>query len=488
MALELVDISKAFGAVRANAGISLHLEEGTLHGLAGENGAGKSTLMKILSGFQDADSGQVIVNGTQIELGAPRAALAAGIGMLHQDPLVFLPLTVLENFLLGGPGGVRLDRAAGLAELTRMSESLGFSFDSQALVRSLTVGERQQLEITRLLWLGAKVLILDEPTTGISTIQRIQLFATLRSLAQDGMIVIFVSHKLEEIDELCDSVTVMRSGRVVGSLTMPAPSDELVELMFGQIMEPSARARVEPGELVLELDSVSVVSGNTELDEWSFSVRRGEAIGLAGLEGSGQRVFLDLCAGFVTVDTGQISMARIDVTRQGYLDRLAAGVHYVPAGRLEEGLIDDLTISEHFLLTSPETGFFLDREAAQQLAQDHISGYAIRGTPASPAGSLSGGNQQRLLLAMMPEDINVLLLEHPTRGLDIESADYVWTRILERRNHGTAIVFASADLDELLRYSDRIVVFFSGRVFSILDAEGLTGEELGYLIGGKERP
>ena len=486
MALELRDISKAFGAVQANAGVSLLLEEGTLHGLAGENGAGKSTLMKILSGFQDADSGEIIVDGQPLELGSPRAALAAGIGMLHQDPLVFLPLTVLENFLLAGPGGLRLDRSAGAAELERVSGELGFSFDPNAPVRSLTVGERQQLEITRLLWLGARVLILDEPTTGISATQRIQLFATLRGLAAEGMIVIFVSHKLEEIDELCDTVTVMRSGAVVGSLSMPAPSERLVELMFGQVMEMTDRPDEALGEAVLKLDSVSVKSGSTDIVDLDFSVRRGEVVGLAGLEGSGQRVFLDTCAGFVTSGAGRIEIDGVDVTNDGYLTRLGSGLHYVPAGRLEEGLIDELTISEHFLLTSPDSRFFLDRQAARVDAESHIAGYAIRGEPESPAEALSGGNQQRLLLAMMPDELNVLLLEHPTRGLDIESADYVWTRILDRRTQGTAILFASADLDELLRYSDRIVVFFSGRVFSILAAEGLTGEDLGFLIGGKE--
>ena len=486
MALELRDISKAFGAVQANAGVSLLLEEGTLHGLAGENGAGKSTLLKILSGFQDADSGEIIVDGQPLELGSPRAALAAGIGMLHQDPLVFLPLTVLENFLLAGPGGLRLDRSAGAAELERVSGELGFSFDPNAPVRSLTVGERQQLEITRLLWLGARVLILDEPTTGISATQRIQLFATLRGLAAEGMIVIFVSHKLEEIDELCDTVTVMRSGAVVGSLSMPAPSERLVELMFGQVMEMTDRPDEALGEAVLKLDSVSVKSGSTDIVDLDFSVRRGEVVGLAGLEGSGQRVFLDTCAGFVTSGAGRIEIDGVDVTNDGYLARLGSGLHYVPAGRLEEGLIDELTISEHFLLTSPDSRFFLDRQAARVDAESHIAGYAIRGEPESPAEALSGGNQQRLLLAMMPDELNVLLLEHPTRGLDIESADYVWTRILDRRTQGTAILFASADLDELLRYSDRIVVFFSGRVFSILVAEGLTGEDLGFLIGGKE--
>ncbi len=486
MALELIDIKKHFGAVRANDGITLHVEAGTLHGLLGENGAGKSTLMKILSGFLKADAGTIRLDGTTLALGSPQAAIDAGIGMLHQDPLVFPPLTVLDNFLLGSPGR-GLDRAAGAEELGEISSRLGFHFDPNAIVRTLTVGERQQLEITRLLWLGARLLIFDEPTTGISTSQRVELFATLRRLAADGLIVIFVSHKLEEIEELCDSVTVIRHGKVVGEVDMPVPTDRLVEMMFGEVVVEGDRPHVEMGSPALDIADVTITEGTTAIREWSLQTAAGEVIGLAGLEGSGQRTLLRALAGLVKVGSGRISVAGTDITTMSYRDRLRRGIHYLPAGRLEEGLVSGLTITEHLILAGERDAFFLDWDTATAHATDKIDGHQIKGRPQSTAESLSGGNQQRLLLAMMPPTLELLLMEHPTRGLDIESAEYVWNRILARRSDGTTIVFASADLDELLRYSDRIVVFFSGEVFRVVPAAELDGDGLGYLIGGKER-
>jgi len=486
MSLELRDIHKAFGPVRANDGVSISIEAGTLHGVLGENGAGKSTLMKVLSGFISADSGDVILDGTRLELTSPRDGVEAGIGMLHQDPLVFLPFTVLDNFLLGSPGGVGVDRRAGERALRETAERFGFTFDPDAPARSLTVGERQQLEIARLLWLGARVLILDEPTTGISASQRTTLFAVLHALAAEGMIVIFVSHKLEEVEELCERVTVMRRGRVVGEAEMPCPADRLVEMMFGRVLTESELGQPSHGEPVLELDRASLAERALTTSETSLTVREGEVVGLAGLEGSGQRMLLRAAAGLLEPVSGRIRVGGRDLTGRGYRTFLDAGVHFLPAGRLEEGLVTGLTVAEHFLLAGGATRFFIDHDGARQEAEGKIADYSIVGTADSTAESLSGGNQQRLLLAMTPPDVRLLLMEHPTRGLDIESADWVWTRLLERRDAGTAIVFASADLDELLRYSDRILVFFAGEVLKVLDARATSGEELGHLIGGKE--
>jgi len=486
MSLELRDIHKAFGPVRANDGVSISIEAGTLHGVLGENGAGKSTLMKVLSGFISADSGDVILDGTRLELTSPRDGVEAGIGMLHQDPLVFLPFTVLDNFLLGSPGGVGVDRRAGERALRETAERFGFTFDPDAPARSLTVGERQQLEIARLLWLGARVLILDEPTTGISASQRTTLFAVLHALAAEGMIVIFVSHKLEEVEELCERVTVMRRGRVVGEAEMPCPADRLVEMMFGRVLTESELGQPSHGEPVLELDRATLAERALTTSETSLTVREGEVVGLAGLEGSGQRMLLRAAAGLLEPVSGRIRVGGRDLTGRGYRAFLDAGVHFLPAGRLEEGLVTGLTVAEHFLLAGGATRFFIDHDGARQEAEGKIADYSIVGTADSTAESLSGGNQQRLLLAMTPPDVRLLLMEHPTRGLDIESADWVWTRLLERRDAGTAIVFASADLDELLRYSDRILVFFSGEVLKVLDARATSGEELGHLIGGKE--
>ena len=484
MALELREIHKHFGSVRANDGITMTVEAGRLHGLLGENGAGKSTLMKVLSGFHEADSGEVALNGQTIGLRSPRDAIRAGIGMLHQDPLVFLPFSVLDNFVLGTED---TDRAAAKRELQELASRFGFSFDPDAPARTLTVGERQQLEIIRLLRLGAKVLILDEPTTGISATQREKLFATLRTLAEEGLIVIFVSHKLEEVDELCTEVTVIRRGGVVGGTALPVPPERLVEMMFGKVVAFSDRDEVPIGDgAAVRLDALSVSDRFTSIDDLNLSVRSGEVIGLAGLEGSGQQTFLRTCAGLLTPSSGSLSVGDTDLTGGTYRDFLEAGVHFLPAGRLEEGLVEGLTITEHFVLASSSNDLVIDWAQAEALAGEKVATHSIRGTPRSTAESLSGGNQQRLLLAMMPPDLRLLLMEHPTRGLDIESADWVWGQILQRRSSDTAIVFASADLDELLRYSDRIIVFFGGRVFRVLQGSEANGDQLGHLIGGRD--
>jgi ABC-type uncharacterized transport system ATPase subunit len=487
MALEIRDIYKHFGPVRANDGISFTVEDGSLHGILGENGAGKSTLMKILSGFYGADSGEVVLNGEVLELGSPADAIDAGIGMLHQDPLVFLPLTVLDNFALGSPGPVPLDRREILEELNRVSSDLGFEFDPSRLAGSLTIGERQQLAITRLMWLGAKVLIFDEPTTGISATQRLQLFATLRKLAENGLIVLFVSHKLEEVEDLCDSVTVIRQGRVVFEAEMPVPPETLVEKMFGKVFVEQDHDAVPLGGALLQFSGIVLTEGTTHIKDLDMDLAAGEVIGLAGLEGSGQRALLRACAGLLEPEAGVLSIDGTDMTKASYRDHLAAGVHYLPAGRLEEGLVHGISITEHLVLTSEDRSFFIDWKAAEKDAESEISDYSIKGVPASHVEGLSGGNQQRLLLAMIPDAVKLLLLEHPTRGLDVESAAYVWTRLLDRRLEGTSIVFASADLDELLRYTDRIIVFFGGAVFALRNASDIDGEELGYLIGGKQR-
>jgi ABC-type uncharacterized transport system ATPase subunit len=485
MSLELRGIHKHYGAVRANDGVDLHLEAGAIHGLLGENGAGKSTLMKVLSGFVSPDAGEVLLDGRRVPLGSTRAAIRAGIGMLHQDPLVFLPFTVLDNFILGS--GRRVKRAAAARDLARIGTDFGFDFDPNSPTRLLTVGERQQLEITRLLWLGAKVLILDEPTTGISAMQQERLFATLRALADQGMIVAFVSHKLEEVEALCHTVSVMRRGKVVGETALPCPTERLVEMMFGRVLAPPQREEVELGEPVLELQGVRPTDGK-EGAEYTLTVQEGEVVGLAGLEGSGQRPFLRMCAGLTRPAAGKLWVGKRDLSSARYREFLDAGVHLLPAGRLEEGLISGLTLTDHFVLTSRATGFLIDRDRSAADTARRIADNLIVGTPASTADELSGGNQQRLLLALMPPDLRLLLMEHPTRGLDLESAVWVWRQLTERARRGTAIVFASADLDELLRYSDRILVFFAGKVLREVRTGETSGEELGYLIGGKEMP
>jgi simple sugar transport system ATP-binding protein len=485
MRLDLKGIHKYFGNVHANDGINVTVESGTIYGLLGENGAGKSTLMKILSGFIRRDAGEILLDGRSVEFRSPAEAIRAGVGMLHQDPLDFPPLCVLDNFLLGREDGFIQNRAQALADLKRLSSQFGFDIDPQAYVSSLTVGERQQLEIMRLLSLGAKILIFDEPTTGISLPQKIKLFETLRLLAQQGMTVIFVTHKLEDAEALCSKVTVLRRGQVTGEVTRPFTTQQLVQLMFGQAIAGSTRQAVALGAPVLELRNACVADYRLRVPEINVQVQAGEVVGLAGIEGSGQRLFMRACAGLDQPVAGEIWIAGARMDRQPYWKFLDGGVAYMPAGRLEEGLVPGLNLMEHFILAKRSREFFVNWNLAQERAEARIQEYSIRGTPASRVEALSGGNQQRALLALLQPDLRLLLLEHPTRGLDIESTLWVWSQLLERRRHKTAILFSSADLDEIFQYSDRILVFSGGRVAKALKAKETSVEQLGELIGGK---
>jgi simple sugar transport system ATP-binding protein len=337
----------------------------------------------------------------------------------------------------------------------------------------------------RLLSLGVQILIFDEPTTGISLPQKIKLFDTLRVLAQQGKTIIFVTHKLQDAEDLCERVTVLRHGKVTGEVARPFTADELVRLMFGQSLQARARATVVLGEPVLELRDVCVADYRLRVPDINLQVRAREVIGLAGIEGSGQRLLLRACAGLAQPVKGEIWVGGTKMNQQPYELFLDRGVSYLPAERLEEGLVPGLNLTEHFILARRVTKFFIDWNAATANAQMRIKEYSIRGTPSTKVESLSGGNQQRALLALLYPNIDLLLLEHPTRGLDFESSMWVWRQLLEQRESGTAIVFASADLDEILEYSDRILVFSGGRVAQVLSAKETSVQQLGELIGGK---
>jgi general nucleoside transport system ATP-binding protein len=491
MRIELRDIDKSFGPVHANSKISLTVEPASVLGILGENGAGKSTLMKILSGFQSADSGTILLDGEAAAIRSPADAIRLGIGMLHQDPMDFPPLGVVDDILLGSPGPLRPDRRKTVRELRELAGRFGFDLDPQSYIDSLTVGERQQVEIIRLLMMGAKVLILDEPTTGISLPQKEKLFATIRKLSSEGMTVLFVSHKLEDVEALCDAAVVLRQGALVGEMKPPFDSRRLVELMFGKEVPQSARLRAKAGGPILSTRSLCLDSIRLQIENVELDVCAGETIGLAGMEGSGQALFLASCAGLERPVSGSVRLGSRDMTKAGHHEYKRSGVAYLPAARLEEGLVPGLSLAEHFVLAEASRGpgasrgFFIDRKMALEVARSRIEAFNIKGRPESAVESLSGGNQQRALLALLREELSLILVEHPTRGLDIESTAYIWSKLKERCAKGAAIVFISSDLDEILQYSDRVLVFFSGHVSSPLPAESLGVEELGRLIGGK---
>jgi simple sugar transport system ATP-binding protein len=551
MQLVLEDIHKHFGPVRANDGITLSFQPGRIYGILGENGAGKSTLMKVLSGFQAPTRGSIRIDGEVASFSSPSDALKRGVGMLYQEPKDFPPLQVIENHLLAHDDHLLLDLKEGESVLRSYARRYGFEIDPHVEVSSLTLGARQQMELMRLLALGAELLILDEPTTGISAEQKEKLFGTMRRLsAEEGQIIILVSHKLEEVQELCDEVAILRKGKLVGTQQLPSPTRDLVRMMFGEDVPRSERQPADLGSSTLRLENVSIHTHRLDVSEVSLEAHEGEVIGLAGLEGSGQRMLLQACAGLIPTQDGTLNFdgepirgkrspffwtpwlaglifvvrtvwLAVDLARgqvsgiqmsggtavaalsagaiwligsiliswtreQPYHAFQRRGGAYVPAGRLEEGLVSGLTIAEHRALSAPNSRFMLDWDRARHDMLDRIGIFSIVGKPETPVNELSGGNQQRVLLALLNSPLRLLLLEHPTRGLDVTSANFVWDRFQERCAQGTTVLFMSADLDELLDRSDRIVVFFGGKVLKVLRTSETSVDELGHLIGGQE--
>ncbi|HPF98433.1 MAG TPA: ATP-binding cassette domain-containing protein [Kiritimatiellia bacterium] len=485
MQVELRDIHKLFGTLQANAGISLSLPAGSLFGVLGENGAGKSTLLKILSGFQRADRGEILLDGQPARIRSPADGIRLGIGMLHQDPLDFPPMTCLENFLVGRPGPLIPSLREAAKQLLALAGELEFRVEPGAFVDTLTVGERQQLEILRLLGLGAQLLILDEPTTGISTAQRDELFRALRRLVLRGRSVVLVTHKLADVQQLCSRVAVLRKGQLAGEVDMPCDSGRLVELMFGKALRSPARQSVRGAKPELELDDLGIVSRGQRIDGIQLAVNEGEIIGLAGVEGSGQNELLRTCAGILRSAAGRITIGGRDMTGRSHRHFLQSGVAYLPAARLEAALIRGFTVSAHFALAGEARGMVVDWDGAARTAAKRIADFDISARPESLVEELSGGNQQRLLLSLLDAEARVLLLEQPTRGLDVESAAFIWEKLRERCGRGACLFFASSDLDELLQYSDRILVFSGGRVSAPLDAASASVEDLGRRIGGR---
>ncbi len=487
MEVVLENIRKYFGDVKANDGISLALKPGKIYGLLGENGAGKSTLMKVLSGYHPPDEGCIVLDSEAEAFSSPSDALAQGIGMIYQDPLDIPAMRVIDNYLLGWDRRVILDYARAEKELRQNARRMGFQIDPDAFIDSLSLGERQQLEMLRLLALGADVLILDEPTTGISAEQKESLFASLRRLAEEeAKTVILVSHKLSDIQELCDHVFVLRRGKLIGSTDIPCPTQQLVEMMFEEL--PPRRSRVSYAQdesVVLRLEGVEVEDDRLRVGNVSLDIHAGEVFGFAGLEGSGQRLVLQACAGLSHVSDGRIFYDQQDATRWPYQKLLQAGIAYLPAGRLEEGLIAGLNLMEHIALSNPMPGFLIDWRHYALETDVRIQRYQVVGQASSYIETLSGGNQQRSLFAMLRDDLKLLLMEHPTRGLDVRSADWIWQLLYQRVEAGTTVVFISADLDELIERSDRIVAFSGGSMSRVVRASETSADELGHLIGGE---
>jgi simple sugar transport system ATP-binding protein len=479
--IALQDIHKHYGRVRANDGISLTLEPGRIYALVGENGAGKSTLMRVLAGHTRPTSGTIGISGRTIASLTPTLARENGVGMLYQDPLDFPAMPIWENFQLGAPPRTRREVIDVIGEL---SFRLDACFLPDETVSSLTVGERQLLELLRLLDLGATTLILDEPTTGITPEQKRDLFDLLMKLArEENHTIVLVTHKLSEALEMADAIFVMRQGKLVSTLTPPYDEAELVHRMFGETaqgVEEDVPALTGTASR-LSLDSVVMAGPKYSMGPMNFSARPGECIGLAGLDGSGQELFLRGLCGLDRMPGGTLRLDGTAYSSNEFKMLRKAGVHFVPADRLEMALFPALTLREHIRLTFPERRDDLDAFYRSQC----VDRFNLRAHPETRASELSGGNQQRLLLSLIPDDAALLLMEHPTRGLDAGSARQVWAHLNERCRAGATLIFFSPDLDEVLEHSHRVVVFYDRAIAGVVDRDQATTEVVGALMAGK---
>ncbi|MEJ2757060.1 MAG: ATP-binding cassette domain-containing protein [Anaerolineales bacterium] len=487
MQVEIVDIKKYFGDVKANDGISFTLHGGHIYGILGENGAGKSTLMKIFSGYQSQDSGSILLDNEKVDFKSPAEGLKHGIGMLYQDPLDFPPFNILENYLLGKDNRVNLGFKQAARDVQKLSDQYGFELDVRAEINTLSLGARQQLELVRLLAEGAQMLILDEPTTGISAEQKEQLFASMRRMAyEENKILVLVSHKLDEVQELCDHAYVLRQGKLVGESEVPCSNDTLVEMMFGVLPPRKERVADIHDEVKMTVKNLKVETYRLTIDNINFSLNAGEILGLAGLEGSGQGLLLRACAGLEDIADGQIFLEGEEISKLSYHQRRDLGVAFMGAGRLEEGLIAGLSLTEHMVLAAPVHEFIINWKNAEEKTKAEIKKYQVVGQSGSTADQLSGGNQQRFMFSLLKTPLKLILLEHPTRGLDVRSTNWIWEQLYERRKESTTIIFLSADLDEVVDRSDRIAVFSGGKMSRIVSASETNVDELGHLIGGQE--
>ncbi|MFD5699132.1 ABC transporter ATP-binding protein [Streptomyces lasiicapitis] len=498
-AVELAGITKRFPGVVANHDIHLSVRKGTVHALVGENGAGKSTLMKILYGMQKPDEGTIAVDGTQVSFSSPADAIARGIGMVHQHFMLADQLTVLENIVLGSEKlyGIGTGARRKIAEL---SDRYGLGVRPDAYVEDLGVADRQRVEILKVLYRGATTLILDEPTAVLVPQEVDALFDNLRELKSEGLSVIFISHKLGEVLSVADDITVIRRGTTVGTaVPSRTTARQLAELMVGsELPTPETAESTVTDRPMIEVEGLKLLadgdSGRALLDDISFTIHEGEVLGLAGVEGNGQTELIDALIGLKHADSGVIRMAGEDITDRSTRRRREGGVGYIPEDRHRHGLLLESPLWENRILghvtehpnTRGKGGFWLDIKGAQADTRRIVEEYDVR-TPGIDvtAASLSGGNQQKLIVGReMSHKPRFLIAAHPTRGVDVGAQAQIWDQIREARREGLAVLLISADLDELIGLSDTLRVIYRGRLVADADPGSITPEKLGSAMTG----
>jgi ABC-type uncharacterized transport system ATPase subunit len=504
-AIRLTDIDKYFGPVHANRAASLDVARGEIHALVGENGAGKSTLMRVLSGMYAPDAGRMEVGGRDVTGWSTADAIGAGVGMVHQHFMLVPTLTVAENMILGREPtrGGQIDRQRAEREVAELSRTTGLTARPSQLVADLSVGEAQRVEILKTLYRGAKILILDEPTAVLSPPEIEELWSVLRGMRARGETIILITHKLDEVMEISDSITVMRHGRTVDRMrTADTSPGEIARAMVGRnvqlAMDYLADEHSKPVSRTIlpsapSLDVRGIVVDNarrlTAVDSVSFTVTSGEILGIAGVEGNGQTELLEAIAGLRALRAGSIAIGGRDVTNLTVKERGDAGLSHIPEDRHARGLVLDYSVAENLILGQQHRfvgGMQLDHQQILNNARQQISAFDIRpADPNLPARSLSGGNQQKIVIAReMGRSFQVLLAAQPTRGVDVGAIEFIHSRLREARDSGKAILLVSADLAEILALSDRIAVMYEGKIVTTLARANASEEVLGpYMTG-----
>ena len=499
MRLELRGITKRFPGVIANRAINLTVEPGEIHALLGENGAGKTTLMNVLFGLYQPDEGEVLIDGKTVTFHDPGDAIAAGIGMVHQHFMLVPVFSVTENVMLGvesvrGPLGQQLDRPTARKRILEISAAHNLKVDPDALIEDLPVGVRQRVEIIKTLYRHSDLLVLDEPTAVLTPQEDEELFEIMRSLKASGTSIVFITHKLNEVLEIADRITVLRAGQVVGTTTPAEASEEsLAAMMVGRHVSLVVDKEVaEPGEVVLEIDDLVVKDdrGHITVDGVDLQVRSGEIIAIAGVQGNGQTELVEAITGLRQPLSGTIKIAG-EAVRLTPRSILEAGVAHVPEDRLEDGCVPAFSVAENLVLNTYyrppfSRGLQLERDAIESSAEQLVKDFDVR-TPSvfNSVGNLSGGNQQKVIVAReFSRPVRLLVAAQPTRGLDVGSIEYIHRRIVEKRDEGAAVLIVSTELDEVFALADRIAVMYQGRIVDILDPEEATPQQLGLLMGG----
>jgi simple sugar transport system ATP-binding protein len=496
-AVELIAITKTYPGVIANDSVNLSVGLGEIHAIVGENGAGKSTLMNMLYGMQIPDSGEIKVRGELEHFRSPKDAIDHGIGMVHQHFMLADNLTVLENIVLGFEprSGMRIDFASARAQIVELGSRYGMTIDPDTLVEHLSVGQRQRVEILKVLFRGATILILDEPTAVLVPQEVDELFDNLKVLRDDGVTLIFISHKLDEVLSVADSITVMRGGKTVASvLPHDVDAGQLAELMVGsELPVPETTESTVTDHVALEVRDLTYRSGDDRilLDDVSLTIHNGEIVGIAGVEGNGQSELIDALMGIIEPGSGSILLNGDDISNMHTIDRHEAGIGIIPEDRHRQGLLLGAPLWENVMLGHQSQapfvkGGFIDMKGTRTATEEVVRRFDVK-TPNIdvPALALSGGNQQKMIVGKeMLAEPDVLIAAHPTRGIDVGAQSAVWDELRAARRDGLAVLLISADLDELIGLSDTLLVIFDGRIVASLAPGAVTPEILGSYMTG----